>query len=237
MNPVLAHLRRHVTLSESASSEFYTLIRSIAEHVSAGHELTEPDEPGKSLVLVDGWMIREVALPDGRRQVTSLFIPGDIFDLNTDLMAECGYSIRTITDSTVAEISHSQFAQLTARYADLSKALTWEQLEQLANQREWLVSLGQRSALERIAHFFCEVFWRLRAVNLTQGDECDMPLTQSVLAELTGMSEVHLNRSLQQLRALGLIELRRHRLRIIDSQALADCGSFDPAYLELHERV
>jgi CRP-like cAMP-binding protein len=172
-------------------------------------------------------------LSDGRQQVTALFLPGDIFDLNTDMLAECGYTLRAVTEATVAELARGDYERLAARNPDLGEALTWGQLEQIANQTEWLANLGQRSAIERLAHFFCEIYWRLTAVGRARGDECDMPLTQHLLAEVLGMTPVHLNRSLQQLRESGIIDVKNKKLRIIDGQALADRGMFDADYLEL----
>ena len=233
MDVVMAHLGRHVVLSEPARCQFASFVRSASQRVMSGKELIRPGERGKSLILVDGWIVREMEFPDGRRQITALFLPGDIFDLHADLVKECGYCLRAVTDANVAELTHSAFEQLAVANLELDEALTWGQLEQMANQTEWLANLGQLSAVERVAHFFCEVFWRLRAVGLTRGDECDMPLTQIELAEVLGVTPVHMNRSLKDLRERGFVELRRPKLKILDRDGLAELGLFDTGYLEL----
>lgn len=233
MNPVLEHLTRHVRLSVSAQSEFATFVQRLAKPIAADDALLEPGDRGKTFILVSGWIVREASLADGRRQITALFLPGDIFDLHADLIPECGYRLRAVTDGEVAVLSRSDFQRLVAASPEIAEALTWEQLEQLANQTEWLTNLGQRKALERVAHFFCEVFWRLNAIGLARENQCDMPFTQAELAEVLGMTPVHLNRCIQELRGRRVVELRGHKLRVIDGSRLAEIGLFDPGYLEL----
>ena len=102
-----------------------------------------------------------------------------------------------------------------------------------AIEREWIVNLGQRTAVERVGHLFCELFLRLKAITLTDGDSCELPLTQAELAETTGLSTVHINRTLQELRAQNLIILRRRRLTIPDLDRLKRASLFSPNYLHL----
>jgi hypothetical protein len=100
-------------------------------------------------------------------------------------------------------------------------------------QREWIVNIGQRSARERIAHLFCEMFLRLESVGLAEVFSCDFPLTQTDIAETTGLTSVHVNRTLQELRREGLIVLERQRLTIPDMLALQRVGLFNPDYLHI----
>ena len=102
-----------------------------------------------------------------------------------------------------------------------------------AIQREWVLNLGQRSALERIAHLLCELFTRVQAVGLAVQNRCEMPLTQSDLAETTGLSAVHVNRTLQELRSQGLIVLRDRDLTILNFEELRAVAGFNPNYLHL----
>ena len=120
---------------------------------------------------------------------------------------------------------------MTASGPVLAEALWAQTMIAVEIQREWTVNLGRRTAQERLAHLFCEVSSRLVAVGLSNGSECDMPLTQGDLADVTGLSTVHVNRSMQFLRTSGFIELRSKRLTIHDHQGLIDFAMFDPAYL------
>lgn len=113
----------------------------------------------------------------------------------------------------------------------LDRALEREALATAAIQREWTVSLGCRSGIERLAHLFCELRWRLGAVGLADRASCPLPLTQHDLAHTLGQTSVHINRTLQELRAQGLITLRSRRLTIHDPDRLAELAHFDPAYL------
>jgi len=99
--------------------------------------------------------------------------------------------------------------------------------------REWIVNVGQRSARQRIAHLFCEMFLRLESIGLTDGFSCDFPLTQNDIAETTGLTSVHVNRSIQELRREGLIVFGRRRLTIPDMLALEGAGLFNPDYLHI----
>lgn len=99
--------------------------------------------------------------------------------------------------------------------------------------REWIVNVGYRTALERVAHLLCEIYWRLDAVGLAQGNSCDMPLTQQDLADALALSSVHVNRTLMALRRAGLLRLQAGRLELLDGRALQMAAGFDPYYLHL----
>jgi CRP-like cAMP-binding protein len=105
-----------------------------------------------------------------------------------------------------------------------------------AVQREWTLNLGQRSAYERLAHLLVELYVRLEAVHRAHNGRCDFPLTQNDLADATGLTAVHVNRTLQELRRDGLIELERKQLQILDLERMMDVSMFNPNYLHLdHE--
>ncbi len=172
-------------------------------------------------------------LEDGRRQVIAFFLPGDLCDLNIFVLRQMDHSIGSITGVSVSEISRHGFDELMLAHPRVTQALWWEGLVAMATQREWAVNLGQRDATERIAHLFCELFIRLKTVGLTRGLSFDMPLTQSELGEATGLSAVHVNRTLQELRALGLIVLKDRTLTISSFEALARTALFTANYLHL----
>lgn len=125
------------------------------------------------------------------------------------------------------------FERLAASHPRLIRALWSDAFVAASIQREWIVSLGQRSAYERVAHLFCEVFIRLQTVGLVEGDSCEFPVTQTELGDATGLSTVHVNRTLQDLRAAGLIVLKGRTLHIPDLPALKRAALFNPRYLHL----
>jgi CRP-like cAMP-binding protein len=136
----------------------------------------------------------------------------------------------------LAQIGREQFDELTANHPRITQALWWDALVTVAIQREWTLNVGQRDAYERIAHLLVELFLRLRAVGLTDGKRCDFPVTQVDLADATGLTSVHVNRMLQDLRRDGLVELEKRSLTIPDLQRLKDAAMFNENYLHLdHE--
>jgi len=198
--------------------------------------IREGENPRYIHLMVDGWACRYKTLPDGRRQIVSFFVPGDFCDLNVYILKEMDHSVGAITRLSVADISRDDMDRLTASHPRVTQALWWEELVNVAIQREWTLNIGQRTAYERIAHLLVELFMRLRSVGLTQADSCDFPLTQTDLADATGLTAVHVNRTLQELRRDGLIELEKRRLRIPNLQKLMDVAMFNPNYLHLdHE--
>jgi CRP-like cAMP-binding protein len=198
--------------------------------------IREGENPKYVHLMLDGWACRYKALPDGRRQIVAFFVPGDFCDLNVYVLRQMDHSIGAITRLSVADISRDEMDRLTASFPRVTQALWWEALVNAAIQREWTLNVGQRTAYERIAHLLAELFLRLRTVKMTNGTSCDFPLTQNDLADATGLTAVHVNRTLQELRRDGLIELERRRLTIPDMQRLMEAAMFNANYLHLdHE--
>ena len=193
----------------------------------------EGDRPRAMTVFLSGWACLYKMIEDGRRQLLAFFVPGDFCDLNIFLLDEMDHSIGTITPVTVAEMSREQLAGLMARHHRLSAALWRDTLVKASIQREWTLNLGQRNALERVAHLVCELYVRLRAVRLADDGLCEMPITQADLADATGLSPVHVNRTLQELRHSNLLAWKGKSLYVPDFDALAATALFNPAYLHL----
>ncbi len=193
--------------------------------------VSEGDKPDAIRVFHEGWGGRYRSLEDGRRQMVALFLPGDICELDVLLAAQMDHSISTLTPATVGEIDKSGHDVLMAAHPRVQQALAWERLVSFSIQREWALNLGQRTAFERVGHLLCEIFLRLQIVGHAEPDTCEMPLTQTDLAEATGLSTVHVNRTLQELRARELIVLRDRTLSIPDFERLAQEATFDPTYL------
>lgn len=234
MNPLIRKLEQFVRLS---SGDRGLLERAASERVrkfGPRADITREGEKPKDVHLIlSGWACRYKQLEDGRRQIVSFFFPGDICDLNLFILKEMDHSIGTITPVTIADLPRNVFDEIGAGYPRISTALWWETLVNAAIQREWTMSLGQRTASERVAHLLCEIFLRLRLAGLTEGLSCDFPLTQSDLAEATGLSKVHVNRTLQELRSAELIVLKGRYLMVPSLERLMDAGLFNANYLHL----
>ena len=206
-------------------------VRSFGPRVDIARE---GDRPRDVHMILAGWACRYKQLEDGRRQIVSFFLPGDICDLNIFILREMDHSIGTITSVTVADLSREFFDEISSGFPRIATAFWWESLVNAAIQREWTMSLGQRTAAERMSHLLCEIFLRLRLAGLTREDSCDFPLTQSDLADATGLSKVHVNRTLQELRSAELIVLKGKSLTIPNLELLMNEGLFNANYLHMN---
>lgn len=198
--------------------------------------ISEGDAPSHVNLILEGWACRYKQLDDGRRQIISLILPGDLCDEHIYVLREMDHSIATLSPVKVAEIPRALLGQVTETHPRLAKALWWNTLVTAAIQREWTVSLGQRTASERLGHLLCGLFVRLQGVELTQENSYALPLTQTELGEVLGLSNVHVNRTVQELRRSELIVLKGGRLTIPDFAVLQAASLFNPNYLHLdHE--
>jgi CRP-like cAMP-binding protein len=197
------------------------------------HEtLLREGEPAAHIcLLLTGFAYGCRFLPDGRRQIVSYLIPGDLCDLRLLLLPNAAHTVSTLTAANVVPYSRETLLVLIDRYPNLGRALCWLALQEEMIAREWLVNIGQRTAVERLAHLLCEIFTRMQAVRLTEGGRCEIPLTQVELADTLALSTVHINRTLQELRRRGLLSLSGGMLEIHDFGALQSVAMFAPNYL------
>ena len=195
--------------------------------------MREGEQPSFVNIIVDGWAIRHKMLEDGRRQIFAFLIPGDICDHNIFILKELDHTIAALTPVTLAQVPGETIEDISRKNPRLCRALLWDMLVQLAIQREWTVNIGQRSALERIAHLICELYMRLGAAGLCREGSCNIPITQTDLSEATGITPVHVNRTLQELRSHRLIEWKGREVHVPDMAALKRIAMFNDNYLHL----
>lgn len=199
--------------------------------VAAGHDIVrEGDRSTQCCIVVDGWLAPYKLLEDGSRQILAFDIPGDTPDLQSLHLKSMDHSLAALIPSSVALIAHEAVHSLIARFPRIGSLLWRDTLIDAAMFRERIVSMGRKEAPARIAHLFCELFVRLRAVGLTKGNKSPMPLTQTVIGDALGMSAVHVNRSIMHLREIELITLESHTLQIIEWDRIATFAGFDPHY-------
>jgi CRP-like cAMP-binding protein len=196
--------------------------------------IREGDRPGPVLIMLEGWAMRYKILPNGSRQIMAFLLPGDACDLHAGLLAEMDHGIQTVTAARVAAIPRAEMDDLLDQHRGIARAMYIAQLADEGTLRSWIVSMGRRSSVERVAHLICELYVR---ANWTEGEraEFELPLSQIVLADALGMTPVHINRMLRDLRNEGLISLRRGAISILKPSALAGTAGFDENYL--HRRM
>ena len=233
-NPLVRKLEQFTRLSAEDRGILERAGSAQVRRYAPGEDvIAEGEEPREVNLVLSGWGCRYKQLEDGRRQITAFFLPGDLCDLNIFILRAMDHSVSALTTLTVAQLTREAFEQLMDGHPRITQALWWEALVNIAIQREWTVNIGQRNALERVGHLLCELFIRLRATGLTSENGCDFPITQADLAAATGLSVVHVNRTLQELRHAGLIVLHGKHLSIPDFPALMKVSLFNPNYLHL----
>ncbi|MBV9559002.1 MAG: Crp/Fnr family transcriptional regulator [Bradyrhizobium sp.] len=235
---VIRRLRSFRPLSAAAASALDKVVRERILRVGAGHDLVSEGDPSDRIrIVLSGWLARYKTLEDGRRQIVNFVLPGDSCDAYVYLLARMDHSISSLTPVTYSEIRREQFDELIASDRMLADAFWCETLANASIQREWVLNIGRRVALERVAHLLCEICERLRPVGLMDGNSCAFPVTQMDLADATGLSVVHLNRTLQELRAGDLIVLRERTLTINDLDALKNLALFNANYLQYPQAI
>lgn len=186
-----------------------------------------------SLYLVEGVMCRYLDNRKGHRQLLSIQLPGDFVDLHGYPLKALDHDVATLTGAQAAVIPHVELDRVIAARPALARKLWFSTLLDAALHREWIFKLGRLPAQGRVAHFLCETELRLRAVGLSDGAAFDLALTQTDLAEICGLTSIHVNRVLRDLRERGLCTLRGGVVTLHDRAGLARLGEFDPAHLYL----
>jgi CRP-like cAMP-binding protein len=229
----LATLRRRDELSLDEEAAVRWAVTDTREFGADKIVIRRGEQLKESMLLVTGWAARTKDLRDGQRQISELHIPGDFVDLHGFTLKYLDHNVMTVTACRFAVAPHDRIREVTERYPHLARMWWLSTNMDAARYREWTVSLGRRSAIARMANLFCELLARLEIVNLAQGRGFDFPLTQQELSECLGLTAVHVNRTLQELRRRNLIEVEGRRATILDLEGLQSIAEFDPAYLYL----
>jgi CRP-like cAMP-binding protein len=193
--------------------------------------VAEGDRPTQSFLLLEGFAGRSKATNSGRRQFLSFHVPGDIPDLQCVYLQVMDHDVTALAPCSIAYIAHVHLRELIRERPEVANALWCDTLIDAAIFREWILNVGRRPADERMAHLFCEIVQRLDGAGLGERGCYELPLTQTELADALGLSAVHVNRVLQEIRGRGLVEFHRSTLLIRDAAGLRQLGGYDPLYL------
>ena len=232
----LKKLRARDTISAEEEQTIRNLVGDVVEFAPDRTVVRHGQELRDSMLLVEGWMARVKDLSDGERQMAEIHVAGDFIDLHGFTLKRLDHDLITLTPCRVAMVPHERLKAMTERQPHLTRLYWFMTNLDAAIHREWTLSLGRRSAIERTAHLFCELKVRLQIVGLAENDAYDFPLTQVELGECLGLTSVHVNRTLQELRRRSLIDLKGRRLRVLDFAALKGVADFDDSYLYLEKR-
>ena len=231
-----AHLKKLRARDDISAAEEQAIRAGVREviKVPADGLVVRANQPLEvCTILLSGIAARQKDMPDGKRQITEIHVPGDFTDLHSFTLKRLDHDVVALSACSFAVLPHKYLEQITETQPHLTRVYWFGTNMDAAIHREWVVSLGTRRALARMAHLFCELHIRLGIVDLTRGDSFDLPITQQELAEMIGITPVHANRTLQELRKNGWLEFAGALATIKDLEALKRAAEFDPAYLYL----
>lgn len=236
-HPLIRKLDSIFALSNDEREALVNLPMQVTKIRADQDIVREGDRPSRCCLILEGFACMYKVTTDGSRQIMNFHIAGDIPDLQSLHVKVLDSSLGSITACTVAFIQHENVHDLCQRNYRIAGALWRETLIDAAIFREWMVNIGRRDAFTRISHILCEMLVRLRAIGLAdENNSCVFPISQNMLGDAQGLSGVHVNRVLQEIRAANLITLKRGVLSVLDWEGLARAGQFDPSYLHLESQ-
>ncbi|WGD50043.1 Crp/Fnr family transcriptional regulator [Bradyrhizobium sp. CB1650] len=227
---LIARLRTVAGLSERDQAKLESMPHSIKVLADGEYVVRQGDRPLSCTVVMKGLVSRQRVVAD-RNQITSFYVPGDMPDLHTLHLPLVDHDLCSVGTSTIAAVPHSYLKYILADSAALTHAFWRETLIQAAIYREWVENLGSRQALPRLAHLVCEIAARLEIVGLLDDDRFHVPFTQQDVADACGLSVVHVNRMIQELRRRKLIEWEDQTIELRDRDQLEALADFRPSYL------
>lgn len=232
-NPLVKKLERRDELSASETAALNHLLTPPRQIASGSDIVREDERPKHSTLLLEGFCARYTTVADGARQITQISVPGDFVDLHSFVMKQMDHGVVALTDCVIAAAPHAGLREVTESHPHLTRLFWLDTVVDGAIHRQWLAAMGRRTALANMAHLLCELYLRLQAVQAAEAMTFQLPLTQSVLADVLGLSAVHVNRVVAELRAMEVVAWSQAQVRILDWDRLASVGEFDATYLRL----
>ena len=230
---LLRNLKLHLNLSPEETAALNVLPVQTAQ-VDRGEVIVrEGDKPQTSFLLVNGFACTFKISGNGGRQIMAVHVPGDLPDLQSLHVETLDAGVSAISSCEIAHILHRDLRQLIVAHPRVAAVLWRLTLIDAAIFKEWVLSVGRRPATQRLAHLICEIYLRLKRIGLSQNGVCTIPLTQTELSDCTGLSLVHLNRSMKELREGGLVRWQGKVVEVPSWERLTEAGDFDPTYLHL----
>lgn len=231
LGPLVRRWSAFADLSPDDCSALLNLPHMRKTYPKEGYLVREGQEAVDCALLLSGYAFRQKILRDGRRQIISIHIPTEFVDLQNSVIGVADHSVQSLNHCEAAIIPRRALIELHEKRPAIRMAMWIETLIDAAIFREWVVNVGRRTSKARVAHLLCELATRLEKIGGGQDGEFEFPLTQEQLADATGMTPVHTNRTLQALRKAGLIQLTGRSLKILDWPGLREVGDFDEMYL------
>ncbi len=230
--PTLEPLLRKLEYRQKLSAEDRAAVLALphtTKHLKPHDYIArQGDTPQHSCVLLAGFAVRSKIGAQGQRQILAIQMKGEVVDLQNSLLGVADHDVQMLTKGSIAVISREQIERIAAERSDVGRAMWIDTLVDAAIFREWVMNVGRRDARTRLAHLFCEFALRLKLAGLGQRAGYELPMTQEQLGDATGLTPVHVNRTIKTLEREGLItRLSARSIHIGDWRKLAEVGDFD----------
>lgn len=231
IDPLLRYLGARDDLEPREISALAEVFAGQRKFVAKDEIILEGAKPRDSLLLVEGVVARFRYDEHGQRLLSAIHVPGDFLDLHGFLLRRMDHGLVALAPSRILFAPHERLLALSRTEAHLTRLLWMSTVVDAAIHRAWIVASGQKSAQAHLAHFFCEMNWRLKTVDLSDGTAFDLPITRQDCADLLGRSLIHVSRGLRALKGKGLMTWVNGRVSLLKLEALVDLAEFDPTYL------
>ncbi len=232
---VLRRLETRVPLDDEDREAVRSLPLTRRTLEPAAYIVREGEPPQMCALLLSGFAFRHKVTGEGQRQIVSLHLAGEFLDLQNSFLDVADHNVQALTRCDIASVPAAAVSALAEERPRVGRAMWIETLVEAAIFREWVVNVGRRDSISRIAHLLCEFALRLEAAGLAREGRYDMPMTQEQIADCTGLTPVHVNRVLKELGRLGLIEREKRSVVILRWKQLREIGDFSTRYLHLDE--
>ena len=231
LSPLVRRWSKHADLSEEDREAILSLPFTRRSFGKDAYIVREGQEPTDCSLLLKGFAFRQKLLRDGGRQIISFHIPSEFVDLQNGVLGMADHNVQSLNRCELAMIPQQALVEVVNTRPTVRLALWVDTLIDASIFREWVVNVGRRDSRSRLAHLLCELAFRLERIGADKGGAFDFPLTQEQLADATGLTAVHTNRTLQSLRRDGLLQLTSGNLSVLDWEGLREAGDFDELYL------
>ncbi|AHY51396.1 Crp/Fnr family transcriptional regulator [Bradyrhizobium japonicum] len=228
---LVRRLRTSSGISDDDVKEIEQLPIAVRQYPAETPVVRDGERATDCCLIADGFCARSKTIPSGKRQILSIHIPGEIPDLMSLFLHVMDHDLSTLTPCTLGFIRHETLRKLHQRSPSVAELFWRDTLIDSAMFREWIVNVGQRPAPARLAHVMIELRERLRVIERLDGNSFEMPLTQEQIGEALGITAVHANRVIKQLRQEGIVELHRGRVTVLDERKFLELADFDGRYL------
>jgi len=228
---LIKRLRLSSAIADEDIKEIEALPISVRHYPAETAVVRDGERATDCCLIADGFCVRSKTIANGKRQILSIHIPGEIPDLMSLFLHVMDHDLSTLTPSTLGFISHETLQKLHRRSPGIAEMFWRDTLIDSAMFREWIVNVGQRPAPARLAHVMIELRERLRVIGRVDSGNFEMPLTQEQIGEALGITAVHANRVIRQLRQEGIVEFSRGRVTVLDERKFQELADFDDRYL------